>query len=129
MEGFAARLATHHATKSDIAELAKCARLFTRCRKKRDWQGMDQANVVFHDRIVELAGNDLLTNIMARFSIIRRAFKLAHKIPIDESKVKPPHPHEEVVKKMREGDAEGCGRLLESHILWAKDLIIKNLST
>lgn len=128
LEGFAARKATLNATKRDIAELKKYARQFSLSRKKNLEKRKDEANIAFHGKIVELAKSDLLSDIMERFNLLRRAFMLRHQFPVDLTNVKPPYPHEDIIKKMEEGDAEGCGRMLESHILWAKDLIVEHSS-
>lgn len=128
LEGFAARRATENVTKRDIAELKKYARQFTNSRKRNLLEQKDNANIAFHGRIVELARSDLLSDIMERFSIVRRAFKLKHQFPVDLTNVNPPYRHEDILEKMQEGDAEGCGRMLESHILWAKDLIVESVT-
>ena len=127
LEGFAGRLAVRNATRNDIKELRSWARQFTRARERRDFERAESANVAFHDKIVELAGNTVLENMMERFAIVRRAFRLTHTIPAERMVRTTPYPHEAIVDRIEAGDADGAEKLLQLHIRRGKQLLIERV--
>lgn len=127
LEGFAGRLAVRNATRNDIKELRSWARQFTRSRERRDFERAERANVAFHNKIVELAGNTVLENMMERFAIVRRAFRLTHTIPAERMVRTTPYPHEAIVDRIEAGDADGAEKLLQLHIRRGKQLLIERV--
>lgn len=127
LEGYAARLAARQATAEDIEQLAASAQRFAVCREEGNFEGCEQANIEFHDKIIAVAGNDLLESIVQRFRIIRRAFRITHGLPWDERDRSTPYPHDRLVDLIRQGDADGCESFMRAHILRAKDILLQKV--
>ena len=110
LEGYAARQAARRATREDVDYLAANAERFSECRKRGNLQGCEQANIEFHDKIIALAGNDLLQGMMERFNIIRQAFRITRGLQWDEHELNTPYPHEalvELIRRRRRGRVRG----------------------
>jgi DNA-binding GntR family transcriptional regulator len=127
LEGYAARVAARRATAEDIEDLAASARRFAQYRERRDVEGCEQANIEFHDKIIEIAANDLLEKIVQRFRIIRQAFRITHGLPWDERDRSTPYPHDTLVELIRQGDADACDAFMRSHILRAKEILLQKV--
>ena len=127
LEGYATRVAAQRATPEDIETLAATARRFAECRERGNFEGCDQANIEFHDRIIALAGNDLLENMVQRFRIIRRAFRITHGLPWDERDRSTPYPHDQLVELIRQGDVDACEAFMQAHILRAKEILLQKV--
>ncbi len=127
LEGYAIRLAVDNTTPADAKYLLALAKQFTRSRKLGDMPKCEQVNIDFHQKIVAMAGNDLLASMIARFDIIGRAFRLTHPFCLDERKMKTPYPHELIVEKLVAGDPDECEKLMRGHIRRAKNILIEKL--
>lgn len=125
LEGYAARQAARRARPEDMDYLAANAELFAECRKRGDFQCCQAANIEFHDKIIALAGNDLLQSMMERFNIIRQAFRITRGLVWDERELNTPYPHEALVELIRSGDGDACEAFMQAHILRAKDILLQ----
>jgi len=125
LEGHAARLAVEHASPADVRQLRGHARRFATARRSGDEAACEQANIAFHGKFVELAGNELLRRMMDRFNIIRRAFWMTHSLRLDERDTTTPYPHEAILERLEARDPDGCERLMKAHIERARNFLIE----
>jgi len=125
LEAYAAGQAARRATREDVNYLAANAERFAQCRKRGDFQGCEEINVQFHDKIIAMAGNDLLQGMVARFNIIRQAFRITRGLVWDEREFNTPYPHQDLVELIRNGDTDACEAFMQAHILRAKDILLQ----
>ncbi|MHB9071863.1 MAG: GntR family transcriptional regulator [Sedimentisphaerales bacterium] len=127
LEGFVAKLATDNATDQDIEFLMQTALDYEKAIKEEDEPKAREADLLFHSKLMEISGNELLTDIMKNFRIMEQLFKvkLLHKKK-SSSKISP-HSHLKIVEAIRLQDANECERLVKSHILHKKEQVIESL--
>ncbi|MBL7005491.1 MAG: GntR family transcriptional regulator [Spirochaetia bacterium] len=127
LEGFAGKLICKIGEKDDIEELNNLAIKFTRAFEKGQMDSVDQLDLQFHRKIVQMSGNIHLLKIMKDLSIIERVFMLEKEIkssggetPVPTVPVKEPIPHELIVETIKRGDCDECEKLLRLHIQYSK---------
>ena len=134
LEGFAGRLACKTGGKSDIEELNNLAKRYTREFAKGQMHIVDQLDLQFHRKIVQMSNNIHLTKITDDLSVIEKVFMLEKAIkfsppsgkdPVPTVPVKEPIPHEIIVETIKRGDGDECERLLRLHIQYSKQAIME----
>ena len=125
LEAYAAGQAARRATREDLNYLTANAEQFAQCRKRGDFQGCERINILFHDKIIAMAGNDLLQGMVTRFNIIRKAFRITRGLVWDDREFNTSHPHLDLVKLIRNGKTDACEVFMRAHILRAKDILLQ----
>ena len=125
LEGYAVRLSTQSATKEDLDYLHYIAKRHQESMKENDLDKCEAMNRAFHRRIVELSGNDTLIRLINSVDVIRKAFRIAFSIKPDIGDDQSPYPHETILARMIEKDADGAEELLKKHIQRGKQRTIE----
>jgi len=123
LEGFATMLAAERAEASDFSYLKKLARQFRDFRRKGNHKRAEEADRAFHEKIVELSGNPILGNILDRFRILRRAFRMRCLDPVVQQKVSIAYSHEKIVSIMQRRNPDGCEKAMRLHIERTKRIL------
>jgi len=132
LEGFAGKLACKTGEEGDIEELNNLAKRYTQAFEKGQINIVDQLDLQFHRKIVQMSDNIHLSKIMGDLSIIERVFMLEKTIkssvgenPVPTVPVKEPISHEIIVETIKCGDSDECEKLLRIHIQHSKQAFIK----
>lgn len=120
LDEYAGRRATQNADALDVAELRSRLERMERAVGRGDLDTYHDANLAFHDRLVELAGNAKLLALYRRLvnelSLHRRASLDQSGIPsvsLDE--------HRGIVDCIASGRAAAAGRLLHDHVMASRE--------
>lgn len=120
LDEYAGRRATQNADALDVAELRSRLERMERAVGRGDLDTYHDANLAFHDRLVELAGNAKLLALYRRLvnelSLHRRASLDQSGIPsvsLDE--------HRGIVDCIASGQAAAAGRLLHDHVMASRE--------
>ena len=116
LESYAARLVCENATEVELAELDSIGREYTRGKNEGSYRICEEANVLFHKRLVEISGNTMLKRMMTDVNLIGKVFKLAYFIKPNIMEDRTPYPHEAIVERLRARDPNGTEEILKNHI-------------
>ena len=122
LDEFAGRRAAQNTTPADIAELRGLVDRMDRAVKGGDVDGYLDANVAFHDRIVQLAANPKLTLLYRRLvnelHLHRRTLLgQAGRLPVSMGE------HRAIVERIAAGQAAAAGRALYEHAMASRDRV------
>ena len=126
LEGFAARMAAERAVDSDLDDLMDLANRFTQHRRRGEMGKAEKTDLAFHKKIIDLAGNPFLLNIMVGLRILERAFKVMHPQRPRKNRNVSSFPHERVVESFRKGDPGDCEKSVRMHIQHSKRYIVED---
>ena len=119
-EEYAGRRATQNASALDVADLRSRLELMERAVGRGDLDTYHGANLAFHDRLVELAGNAKLLGLYRRLvnelSLHRRASLDQTGIPSVSLQE-----HRGIVDCIASGRAAAAGRLLHDHVMASRE--------
>jgi len=125
MEGFAGRLAAERATAEDLKELEHTAEKHQKAFERRNEKELDETNVAFHRKIVELSGNRVLAMIVDNLQILDPAFRLQNLI-LPAGKRKPNvYSHRKIIESLKKGDGPAAERMISAHIQESKLVLIE----
>lgn len=120
LDEFAGQLATEQAGPLDVSDLRARVDRMERAVAAGDMDSYHDANLGFHDRLVELAGNSKLLALYRRLvnelSLYRRTTLDQHGIPsvsLGE--------HRAIVDCIASGNAAAAGRLLREHVIASRE--------
>ncbi|MBU6483694.1 MAG: FCD domain-containing protein [Betaproteobacteria bacterium] len=122
LDQYAGRRAAQNAAPADVAELRALVDRMERAVAGGDVDAYLDANVAFHDRIVQLAGNPKLTLLYRRLvnelHLHRRAsLGQAGRLPVSIRE------HRAIVASIASGRAEAAGRALYDHAMASRDRV------
>ena len=122
LDQYAGHRAAQNAAPADIAELRALVDRMERAVAGGDVDGYLDANVAFHDRIVQLAGNPKLTLLYRRLvnelHLHRRAsLGQAGRLPVSIRE------HRAIVASIASGQAAAAGRALYDHAMASRDRV------
>ena len=126
LEGFAARMTAERAVDADLDQLTALAKRFAAHRRKGEMARAEKADLAFHKKIIDLAGNPFLVNIMVSLRILERAFKVMHPRPSYKNRNAHSLPHERIVAAFRKGDPGECEERVRMHIQYSKQYIVED---
>ncbi|MGE5169382.1 MAG: phosphonate utilization associated transcriptional regulator [Rudaea sp.] len=114
LEEFAGRRAAQRATPEETAGLRALVDRMERAAARGDVDGYHDANVAFHDRIVELAGNPKLTLLYRR---LVNELHLHRRASLGQQGILPlsMREHRAIVEHIASGHAAAAGRALHDH--------------
>jgi len=125
MEGFAGRLAAERATSEDLKELEHTAEKHRKAFERRNEKELDETNVAFHRKIVELSGNRVLAMIVDNLQILDTAFRLQNLIlPVGKRKPNV-YSHRKIIESLKKGDGPAAERTISAHIQESKLVLIE----
>jgi phosphonate utilization transcriptional regulator len=118
------------AQKSSPAEVKALRALVERMEKavaRGDADAYHDANLAFHDRLVELAGNAKLAQLYRRLVNELRLFRRAS---LDQAGVLPAsvREHRAIVDRIAAGEATAAGRLLYEHAMGGRERVHRSQS-
>jgi phosphonate utilization transcriptional regulator len=120
LDEFAGRRVAQHAAAADVRDLRALVERMDKAAARGDLDAYYHANVAFHDRLVELAGNAKLLatyrRLVNELHLHRRAsLAQAGALPISTRE------HHDIVEKIAEGQAVAAGRALHDHVMGSRD--------
>jgi DNA-binding GntR family transcriptional regulator len=125
LEGYAGRVVAAGASAAAMARLAGLARRYRQARDAGRGRAAARADLAFHDRLIQLAGNEVLERIMGRFSLLRQTFLRWHGGEATAGVQDSPFPHEDIMAALQARDAGESERLLRAHVQWARRALIE----
>ena len=120
LDEFVGRRVAQRAGPDDVRDLRALIERMDKAAARRDLDAYHQANLAFHDRLVELAGNAKLLvtyrRLVNELSLHRRAtIAQAGALPLSS------HQHHDIVEKIAAGHAAAAGRALFDHALGSRE--------
>jgi DNA-binding GntR family transcriptional regulator len=124
LEGYATRLAGERITDEQVADLTG--------QWDRDWEGPDtvtrvETNEAFHQRIVDIAGNERLSDSLER----NRSFYFNQQIAsvyTDAEKATSAEEHSAILKAVCSRDGDVAERIAREHVHSALQIILRRLT-
>ena len=127
MEGFVARLVVSNATDEDIEFLAQAAADYEKAVKTQDAVAGRKADLSFHSKLIDIAGNLVVKDIMDNFRIMEQLFTVQLSHVRAMSLKRSPYSHSRIVEAIGSRDADRCEKLVTSHISWRKQRLLEAL--
>jgi DNA-binding GntR family transcriptional regulator len=115
LEGFAAHECARRASEELVRKLAAAAKALRDAARRRSRDGVIEAKAEFYDALLEGCGNALvreaLAGLLSRVSLLRStSLMLPERLPRSVEEI------EELVERIRKGDARGARRIAEGHV-------------
>jgi phosphonate utilization transcriptional regulator len=128
LDEFAGRRAAQRATPAQAAELRALVERMEAAVASGDVDGYHAANVAFHDRIVELAGNPKLTFVYRR---LVNELHLHRRAALGQAGILPVsmREHRTIVDHIASRQAAAAGRALHEHAMSSRDRVRHTGST
>src|SRR6478672_1081575 len=122
LDEFAGRRAAQHATPAQAAELRALVDRMEQAVARGDVDGYHVANLAFHDRIVELAGNPRLVGLYRR---LVNELHLHRRAALGQAGILPVsiNEHRSIVGHIAARQAAAAGRALYEHAMASRDRV------
>ena len=124
LESMAARLATERATDTEIASLRKMGKLFSSKKASAHIEEYSEANIEFHQRILELSRCSMLKSIADGLFLHMRAVR-RHAMPEKDRTERSVVDHMHIIEAIEARDAGLAERLVREHTLRLHDHVIE----
>jgi phosphonate utilization transcriptional regulator len=120
LDEFAGRRVAQRARSADVRDLRALVERMDRAAARDELDAYYRANLKFHDRLVELAGNAKLLatyrRIINELHLYRRAsLAQAGALPVSTRE------HHDIVEKIASGQAAAAGRALYDHVMGSRE--------
>jgi DNA-binding GntR family transcriptional regulator len=122
----AGRLAAAHITAAELAQFDGLVERMESAAEDNDMGAYYPLNVEFHTRLIAVAGNHKLIQFWPALESALHLFRTRSFI-LPGSLRASNYDHRAIVAALREGDAQGAGRLLADHILKGKARLLRAL--
>ena len=124
LDEFVGRRVAQTASAGDVRELRALVARMDKAAARNDLDAYHLANLAFHDRLVELAGNAKLLityrRLVNELHLYRRtALSQAGALPLSS------HQHHDIVEKIGAGQAAAAGRALHDHVIGSRERMHK----
>jgi DNA-binding GntR family transcriptional regulator len=127
LEAFAVRLAVHHISDADIAEIAAMLDAAIACLAASDMAGYARHDRAFHDRIAALSGNHALIESLARLGLqIQLCRVLANRDTAFAERAT--LERDEILLALRRRDADRASELMVAHISDVQNSVMAQLA-
>jgi phosphonate utilization transcriptional regulator len=125
LDEFAGRRAAQNANRVEADELQALAQRMEQAVERGDVDGYHAANVAFHDRIVELAGNPKLTTLYRR---LVNELHLHRRAALGQAGILPVsmREHRAIVEHIAARQPAAAGRALYEHAMASRDRVHRN---
>ncbi len=120
LDEYAGRRLAQGATPDDVRALRALVERMEKAVGRSDADGYHDANLAFHDRLVELAGNAKLAQLYRRLVNELRLFRRAS-LDQDDALPTSVREHRAIVDRIAAGEAAAAGRLLYDHALGGRE--------
>lgn len=120
LDEYAGRRATQNASALDVADLRSRLERMERAVGRGDLDTYHDANLAFHDRLVELAGN---AKLLALYRRLVNELSLHRRATLDQSGIPSVslEEHRAIVDCVAAGQAAAAGRLLHDHVMASRE--------
>ena len=120
LDEYAGRRATQNVEAQDVADLRSRLERMERAVGRGDLDTYHDANVAFHDRVVELAGN---AKLLALYRRLVNELSLYRRATLDQSGIPSVslEEHRGIVDCIAAGQAAAAGRLLHDHVMASRE--------
>jgi phosphonate utilization transcriptional regulator len=120
LDDYAARLAAQNAGPLDIADLRARLDRMERAVGRGDLDAYHAANLAFHDRLIELAGN---AKLLALYRRLVNELSLYRRATLDQTGIPSVSlgEHRAIVDCIAAGQAAAAGRLLREHVMASRE--------
>jgi DNA-binding GntR family transcriptional regulator len=122
LEVYAARLAAERAEPADVAQMAEFARQARAAHQAGNVDEMSNANASFHDKLVALAGNDLLASMLEPLH-----GRLAWLFRMNLEPERVCAEHEELQAAIAAGDADRAAEVAQRHVLSSRRMVLERM--
>jgi len=122
LDEFAGRRAAQNATPAQASELRLLVERMEKAIARGDVDGYHEANLAFHDRIVELAGNPKLTFVYRR---LVNELHLHRRAALAQAGILPVsiREHRTIVDHIAARQAAAAGRALHEHVMASRERV------
>lgn len=124
LESMAARLVTERATDEEIASLRKMGKRFSTKKASAHIEEYSEANIEFHQRILELSRCSMLKSIADGLFLHMRAVR-RHAMPEKDRTERSVVDHMHIIEAIEARDASLAERLVREHTLRLHDHVIE----
>ncbi|QIZ39022.1 GntR family transcriptional regulator [Saccharopolyspora sp. ASAGF58] len=122
LEVYAARLAAERAEPAEVAQLADLARRAREAHEAGDVDTMSSSNASFHDKLVSLAGNDLMASILEPLH-----GRLAWLFRMNLEPERVCTEHEQLQSAIAAGDADRAAAVAQQHVLSSQRMVLERM--
>lgn len=124
LEGHAARLAATRVTERDVRRLDESVERFGKLRITNEvLPELVDENFTFHDVILQAAGSERLSRMVREVTAVPLIYK-SYMAYSEEHRSKVEDDHRAIADALKQGDATRAAELMQSHVLWARDLAL-----
>ncbi len=120
LDAFVGRRVAATATAAVVRELRSMIAHMDRASARNDVDSFLAANLAFHDRLVELAGN---AKLLATYRRLVNELRLFRRTTLAQEGALPTstREHRQIVERIAAGDVEGAGRALHEHVIASRE--------
>ncbi len=120
LDDYAGRRVAQRATESDVRDLRELVERMDAAATQRDLDAYYRANLQFHDRLVELAGN---AKLLATYRRLVNELHLYRRVSLAQAGALPTstREHHDIVEKIASGQATAAGRALYDHVMGSRE--------
>ena len=124
LESMAARLATERATDTELASLRRMGKRFSTTKASARIEEYSEANIEFHQRILELSRCSMLKSIADGLFLHMRAVR-RHAMPEKDRTERSVVDHIHIIEAIEARDADLASRLVREHTMRLHDHVIE----
>jgi len=124
LESMAARLATERASDHDLTSLRKMAKRFSKTKASAHIEEYSEANIEFHQQILELSKCAMLKSIADGLFLHMRAVR-RHAMPEKDRTERSVVDHIHIIEAIEARDADLASRLVREHTMRLHDHVIE----
>ncbi len=124
LESMAARLATERATDTELASLRRMGKRFSTSKASARIEEYSEANIEFHQRILELSRCSMLKSIADGLFLHMRAVR-RHAMPEKDRTERSVVDHIHIIEAIEARDADLASRLVREHTMRLHDHVIE----
>lgn len=123
LEGVAARLAAERVTTRDIHRLTRSCDRFDQVAESGSLKDLVRENLVFHDAILEIAGNERIAQLVRGVTELPLVYK-SYLWYSPSQKVVSAHYHRQIVNALAARDPERAESVMKQHVFEARDILL-----
>lgn len=126
LEGVAARLAAERATPRELAKLRRSCDRFDTVAREGSLKEIVRENLVFHDAILDIAGNDRITQLVRGVTELPLVYK-SYLWYSPNQKLVSAHYHRQILHALEARDPERAESVMKQHVFEARDVLVSQV--
>ena len=123
LEGVAARLAAERATPRELAKLRRSCDRFDAVAGDGSLKDIVRANLVFHDAILDIAGNDRIAQLVRGVTELPLVYK-SYLWYSPNQKLVSAHYHRQILHALEARNPERAESVMKQHVFEARDVLV-----